>query len=230
MLRLVTQSAPFELFNGVWRVRLTPDRVEEMINRVTAEYGLHGLPMLWWLTPFTQPTDLRDRLAARGYSASRDVSMAVHRTGLQRPAAFADIRLTRVQNSDDLHTWLTANNVSLGMSDDVVAMFKTSYTQQGFAEDLPLQHYLGWKNDAPVATVSTFAAGGIGGVYNVTTIPVERGQGIGSAITYHAAQALFARGFDLVGLNASEIGCSVYRRLGFVETGFVDTVVVPPVT
>src|SRR6266550_3810927 len=54
-------------------------------------------------------------------------------------------------------------------------------------------------------------------VISVATPSEHRGRGYGAAITWHAVREGFATGAELAYLQASAIGESVYRRLGFRE-------------
>jgi predicted GNAT family acetyltransferase len=51
----------------------------------------------------------------------------------------------------------------------------------------------------------------------VGVLPEARGQGLASACTARATNEAFARGAELVLLQASAMGESVYRRLGYEE-------------
>jgi GNAT superfamily N-acetyltransferase len=64
---------------------------------------------------------------------------------------------------------------------------------------------------------------GVAGIYSVGVLPSARKQGIGTAVT--AAACLFARevGCRHAMLNATGLGESIYRRLGFVSIGHGQT-------
>jgi ribosomal protein S18 acetylase RimI-like enzyme len=55
-------------------------------------------------------------------------------------------------------------------------------------------------------------------IFNVVTPPAHRRRGYGGAITAHAVREGFANGANLAWLQTSELGESVYRRLGFRHT------------
>lgn len=69
----------------------------------------------------------------------------------------------------------------------------------------------------PVATSALARAGGVAGIFSVTTIESARRRGIGKAVMM--APLLDARdnGYAVGVLQASEMGYSVYASMGFTE-------------
>ena len=80
-----------------------------------------------------------------------------------------------------------------------------------------LTHYLGFVDGTPAATATRFASHRIAGVFNVSTVPADRGRGVGAALTWRAALDGRVEGCVASSLQASEMGLSVYRRIGYRE-------------
>jgi ribosomal protein S18 acetylase RimI-like enzyme len=55
----------------------------------------------------------------------------------------------------------------------------------------------------------------VSGVYNIATHPAARGRGVGTAVTAAAVEAGRSWGCDRVVLQASPMGESLYRKMGF---------------
>ena len=66
-----------------------------------------------------------------------------------------------------------------------------------------------------VATALGITIDGVTGVFNVATLPAHRGRGHGAALTARVVEDGFESGATLAYLQSSEMGHSVYRRLGF---------------
>lgn len=86
--------------------------------------------------------------------------------------------------------------------------------------------YAGYADGKPVTTGLGFRTGGTIGVYNIATLERGRGRGFGAAMTRRVVADGVAAGCDVAILQASEMGYSIYARLGFrtvVEyMGYID--------
>jgi hypothetical protein len=82
-----------------------------------------------------------------------------------------------------------------------------------------LQPHIGvfvvYRGDEPISTATLLQSVGVGGIYWVGTRQAERNKGFGGASTRAAANAGFAAGAGIVALQATRMGESLYRRLGF---------------
>lgn len=72
--------------------------------------------------------------------------------------------------------------------------------------------FVGYVDDAPVATAGALVADGLNDVSYVSTVPSARGRGYGEAVTWAATTAEPAWPAALV---ASDLGLPVYRRMGY---------------
>jgi GNAT superfamily N-acetyltransferase len=98
-----------------------------------------------------------------------------------------------------------------GMPAELGRAFATEETLQ--VPDFHL--YLGFVDDAPVATSALVMSHRVAGVYNVSTLPDFRRHGYGEAMTWRALRDGLAAGCVLGSLQASDMGRPVYERMGF---------------
>ena len=75
--------------------------------------------------------------------------------------------------------------------------------------------YVGYTDGEPVTSGVGFRTGDTIGVYNIATIPSARKRGYGAAMTARIAADGAAAGCDVAILQASEMGRTVYERLGY---------------
>lgn len=81
---------------------------------------------------------------------------------------------------------------------------------------LPGVHcYVGSVDGQPVTTALGIVDGDHVGIYNVATLPAQRGRGYGAAITARAVLDGFAEGASFALLQSSDAGYRVYQQLGF---------------
>jgi hypothetical protein len=78
---------------------------------------------------------------------------------------------------------------------------------------------------APVAGAMTIVTHGVAGVYWVGTLKAARGRGLAELCTRAAGNAGFDLGARVAGLQASQMGEPIYRRMGYVEVTRYPTLV-----
>jgi GNAT superfamily N-acetyltransferase len=166
-----------------------------------------------------RPLDLGTRLLAHGFAdAGPEPGMAID---LEAPQAAltapTSLQITRVADAQTLAVWSDTLAQGFGEGPREAAWVGAMYQRIGFDDAVPWRHYLGYHDRRPVATASLFCGAGVAGIYFVFTTPAARRQGIGAAITFAALQEARRLGYRIGVLGASDMGYSVYQRLGFRE-------------
>jgi ribosomal protein S18 acetylase RimI-like enzyme len=210
----VATDIPFPPFNGVVRTRLPPVTVAPTITSTLQHFARHHVPMLWLITPSTQPPDLGNHLTALGLTHKGDepaMAIDLHAlpTDLRQPSGFT---LELVDDLSTLRSWC-------GFIEQAViteALFAWGQTL-GFAPEREIVHFLGRLDGRPVATATLVLGGGVAGIYNVMTVPDAQRRGIGALMTVRPLEVARARGYRLGTLQSSKMGYPLYRRLGFEE-------------
>jgi len=81
------------------------------------------------------------------------------------------------------------------------------------------QYFMACRDDVPVGTATIVLRDGLASVYNISTLPKHRGEGIGGIVTSEPLRRVRERGYRTAILQASELGRPVYDRLGFCDYG-----------
>jgi GNAT superfamily N-acetyltransferase len=207
---------PFPWCNVAFNARLEPGRADRAIQAFADVGRKRNVPVCWWIGPETTPVDLSARLKAHGFVKRGDTTlMAIDLYAMNEDGPEAeDLAITQVEDRDALRLWcsVTAAGFAIPLWAEPF-LFEWFSTAVGLR--LPMQFYLGWVRGLPVATSLLFLAEGVAGLYFVATLPAARRQGIGFAITLAPLREARRMGFGMGVLQASKMGESVYRKMGF---------------
>ena len=209
------------LANGVVRMRLNPEAAAAKIAATLAHFTDHNLPVVWFVGPAHQPANFGERLEAQGLRrVETEPGMAVDlhclREDLPAPAGLA---IERVRDVETLAVWLRTYRAGDDVPPDAPPILMESCVPRQLTDDEPMRLFLARLDSAPVATAQLLLAAGVAGIYGVATVPEVRRRGIGAAVTRAALHDARALGYRVGVLHATEMGYSVYRRLGFAEYG-----------
>ncbi len=199
--------------------------IDARIDEVLAVVTDHGtLPATWWVGPTSTPSDLADRLVARGLEAVEpEYGMVVELGGLPLPEG----DVSRVDEAS-LDEWLSVMGRSYGWSDPrAIAAWTELYRRAMREGDPSWPHVLVRANGVAVACASAFPAGDQAFITNVGTVPEARGKGFGTAATLGAVAEARQAGYRRASLTASLMGRPMYAQIGFVEEIRLDRYVWP---
>jgi len=218
-IQWVIGGSPIDYHNAVVRANLTPKQADALIAESITRLRAHGVPGTWHVGPSMRPADLGARLIAHGFTyAGDDIGMAADLSALPATLETAPgLVIDRVRDEQALAIWTRTLAAGFGEGEREAAWTGEMYRRIGLGDEQPWRHYLGWLNGAPVATGSLFLGAGVAGIYFVFTLEEARRQGIGTAITHAALRDAVALGYKIGVLGASDLGYSVYQRLGFQE-------------
>lgn len=209
---------PHPLFNGVMDTRLAPREVDRRVDDMISEFARRRLPLEWTTGATTRPADLGQRLEAKGFEHTLDVpAMVLNLRGLPEPVfpegLTIDRARTRAQLEECLRIALASFEISTAFVPRLVEIEEGMPAEQGART----RHFLGHVDGRPVATSELYLGAGVAGLYFVGTAEGARGRGLGRAMTLAALHAARDLGFRAAVLQATSMGKSVYRELGFRE-------------
>jgi GNAT superfamily N-acetyltransferase len=211
-------GSPIGYHNAVVACAASPDRADAVIDEWAGELDRRGVPGSWHLSPSMRPTDLADRLLARGFEdGGEEPAMAADLAATPPVPAVDGLAVEPVRTAADLEAYGDVLAGGFGEGPPEAAWVTEVFHRIGFGSGA-WRHLIGRLDGAPVATATVFVhPAEVAGVYFVCTAPGTRRRGIGAAITAAAMREARERGCTTAVLGSSPMGYGVYRRLGFEE-------------
>ena len=210
---------PFPLFNIVFRSKFKEVNAEETIQEIIAKCRSNNVPMLFQVGPNSEPDNLSSILEKNGFELSDEIpGMACEiqklKLSIEIPSGF---KIKRVADESMVKIYMEVIKGVFGMPDVAVDGLTDFFTTIGFEENSPVQHFIGFLDEIPVATSLVVMGPQVAGILNVTTKPEARRKGIGTFITSFPLQFAKNRGYKIGVLTSSEEAFEMYKKMGFQE-------------
>jgi ribosomal protein S18 acetylase RimI-like enzyme len=208
----ICPQVPLAAFNGVWP---ETDRAVGALAGAVDEIARLELP--YSIQVRRRKTPACEREAERlGLMLQAEIPAMIVRPSELRGVDVRSLQILEATTADALAQALATAADAFGAPPDA---FAALYGLDVTGLD-GLAIYLGRVGDVDVSTAVGYTVEGATGIFNVATPSSHRGRGFGAAITTCAVRAGFAAGAEFAWLQSSDVGHSVYERLGFrtVET------------
>jgi ribosomal protein S18 acetylase RimI-like enzyme len=214
MMRLYT-GVPYAFCNGVIGKQLSSDSIDADIDETVSYFRARNAKWEWIVGPNPTPAFLDKSLIKHGLSVQGEsTGMAINLHDMNQDIPLIEnLSIVRVDDDETLKIW--ANTLVKGFESPALypsfvdLEFSLGYQQPSY------HRYLAILNHQPVAMSALFLGEKVAGIYCVATLPEARRLGIGAAITHYPLREAQARGYHIAVLQASQMGRSVYQRLGF---------------
>jgi GNAT superfamily N-acetyltransferase len=203
--------------NRVLSARFPAATADHRIDEVLSVFGSRGVPASWYVSPLDSPDDLAARLERRGL-ALRGIWTGMSIVVDQRARGHVlptDAKLRRAADDADATTWAETAAGAFAMSPESARAFVHVIAAMRPPETATWRRYVGYWQDAPVATAALYADHGVAGIYYVGAVPSARRRGFATELTLLAMEEARALGYPLAVLQASPAGVPVYVRIGF---------------
>lgn len=217
---LVT-NMPDHFMNLVVCTDLPQNGADEIIDNALNHFKTLNIRKLSWLAQEgVKASMLKKHLEARGltFRESFAAEMGLDLTVLpEKTRSNNHLQIIPVEDNETLKKWIHVAAIGFGMHPEVEEVWYGFFAKTVF--DHPFRTYLALLNGKPVGTSQLFTSGGVAGIYNVSSIPEARGQGVGTAITLAPLLEARDQGYHIGVLQASSMGYGVYRKIGFDDFG-----------
>jgi GNAT superfamily N-acetyltransferase len=205
-----------DLFNGVLSFGDETEVDDSLVKTTLAYFRSHTVQkFLWWLESRVDEPRWRAALERRDFKYEvGEPGMALQLDALRDMQPTPPSLSIRVVDDRQLLKEVARIQVrAFDMPDTEIDLRAGLWN--AFGLDLPARYYLGLLDGKRVATAILFVAAGVAGIYGVATLHEARGIGVGAAMTLALLQDARWLGYRAAVLQASQMGLSVYQRLGF---------------
>lgn len=167
----------------------------------------------FWVTATTPLVDAVGALAADlGLRRTDESQPGMALTDLDGiPSNESTVEITAVEDPAGLDDWLDITGQVFGLPPDKAR----EVTTDSILTDDRIAMFLGRVDDEVVASGQLVQSGGVAGVYTIGVDEQYRRRGIGEAMTWAVLRAGRRAGCEVGVLQSSEMGYSLYERMGF---------------
>lgn len=214
LMRAAT-GTPVAFMNPVVSTGVITD-VERCVAETDSFFQSRELPYAWYDLNDIHSASLNDHLLNTGATfISNMPGMCVALKEIEDNTELpVDLDII-VAGDDEMQMWNDITSVVYGIPAEVQSDYAKFMVQINQISEMKC--YVGLLNEVPVATVMMLYSQNAAGLYSVATMPAARNRGIGAAVTRRAMLDAKSDGYPMAVLEASQMGESIYRRLGFIE-------------
>ncbi len=209
---------PYPWFNGALSLQALNGDAPSMIRETLAYFKAKGNQVVtWWLPPELERSAWADQLQRNGLNYTADTpGMAADLGQLNQDLPYpTGLEIQVVADADGIAEWASVFVEGYGLPVDWESGMLGMMLALGLGD--AIRCYLARLEGENVAASCVFYSAGAAGIYCVATRRDWRGRGIGAAVTLQPLLDARHKGYRLGVLQSSEMGYSVYERMGFRE-------------
>lgn len=207
--------------NHILRTNLPAEVAEQKIDALISKISDLTGGIRWLLFPQDRPRDLHARLLQRDLTTGQgDLWMFRPLQKLPSSRPHSSLRIRPVQDGPGLRAWWTASAHGFGTSQRAAQPWYDAFRRHGFGPQAHVTNYIGQAGQTVVTTATLILAGGIAGIYDLSTPPNFRGNGFAGALVNELLAQARNQGYSHAGLQTGDAE-QFYQGLGF-ETGFQE--------
>jgi GNAT superfamily N-acetyltransferase len=208
------------IFAKNWQSRVfianfSESNASEKVMQVVSRIKELNIPVLWFVTPMSNPKNLQNILKDHGFIyQNKWNAMAIDLKTVPKSFNIPEgMEIKEVLNLEELKTWTDVLVKSFEFP-EIVESYKKYFINLG-TRNLNFHHYLGIFNGKPVTSAVLFKGEGAAGIFYIGTMPDVRRKGIAKAMVYYILNEAKNEGYNLSVLQASEMGYPLYKKIGF---------------
>ncbi|GHO79605.1 hypothetical protein KSD_73760 [Ktedonobacter sp. SOSP1-85] len=217
---------PLIKFNKVVRTPFTTDTPKDIIDATLTQIAATSDgSMSWDVGPSIRSARLEECLHTNGWSKVGEVrSMVLDLRTLEAHMERPDgLTIKTVDDEKTFKQHVDTMIIGFEFPEPIAHHLSNITYGNQFLNDPVVRYYVGYIDEQPVTISLSLLHEGIAGIYNVATIPQMRRQGFGAAMTLTALHEARDLGYHVAVLQASKLGASMYRQMGFQDHFMFDS-------
>lgn len=187
-----------------------------------------GFPVALLLLENSSDDSTQQLLSESGFQLAETMpAMAIDLQNVAHTELVDGYAYTRI-GEEQGEAWAAALAVGYDLPLGAARLFSPACLGADMSADAPIQFFAAKKDEEIVATAMICMIDGVAGIYCISTLPDERGKGLGAHVTAEPLRAACSLGYSVAVLQSSTAGHSVYLRLGFQNFGEIPVYVRMP--
>jgi GNAT superfamily N-acetyltransferase len=211
-----TKNPYADRYGKIFNIRIPGKRADTVLRKLCDDMAQGPAPKNILLGPTSLPCNLAERLAGHNFNkVYTQTGMALELTQLGPLPDDEAGHIRVVDSGPALAQWLLVAAAAFGKTRNP-ALFQCFMREKDFVL------YAGYLHDRMVATTMLHIKSAVAGIHLVGTLPEYRGRGFATALTCTALRDAREKGCTIGALQASAMGESVYRKIGFNGYGTIS--------
>lgn len=219
----VETDIPYPIFNRVFDYQASKNiDIAADVKSIANSYHKRGMKCGWHIYSHDRDEAVIEALHTNAFVNVGSMSgMSLSLEGWEiKNAEVPGLKIRTIHTDEELEIFKRVFIAEYQLPDTVAEAVTRIFAYDD--EGKSTRYYLAYLNDVPASTLMTFSQGDITGIYTVATLQQFRSKGIGGAIVAHALRDMRTSGAKQAILQASSMGQSIYRKLGFEEKITID--------
>jgi len=201
--------------NQIYGARLNKNNIEKRVREILETPLIKTTKPRWVIGPTSRPKELSVYLEKNGFQLQYEcpgMAIDLRRVKENEPCNCTDLIIRMIDNEKMLRKAADIASITLFEGGDIAASLNKNLLMER-----NVKFYLGFVDGKAVASSILYFSNGIAGLYNVGVMEKYRNRGIGTAMTKATINDAKKAGYCIGVLDASNLGESVYRKIGFKE-------------
>lgn len=211
-------SVPFHVFNSITAANLRDEDLDLQIKKIIKPYLSAGVPVCWYVTPSCKPDKLCEKLIENGFNYAGTASaMAMNISNIEIKGLKLDkgFEVELVDNERKIRDWAGVFCQGYELPSFVEEAYWDFYNDLIKSPNCKIKSFVGYKNSKPICTATLVLGQTSASIFDLVTIPCERGLGYAAQISQTLLHKAKEKGYETCTLISSQSAYNMYKKIGF---------------